>query len=141
MRGCDRRVEPKAVFWRAVMLAAACLAGACTTSGGRQAGKIEFQQDGGFTITEGVRFSSNVRRDFKKALRLLEEEEVELGIELLEQVAAAAPQATAAHIDLGIAYRQTGDYERAEASIPRLPSLPASTFCDTRRFGTREWSW
>jgi tetratricopeptide (TPR) repeat protein len=123
MRGLDRRIEPKPISWRALVLVTTCFFCACTTSSGGHTGKIEFRRDGGFTITEQVRFSSSVRRDFKKALRLLEEEEYERGIELLEQVADAAPNATTAHIDLGIAHRLTGDYERAESSIRRALAL------------------
>ena len=123
MRGLVRRIEPKSISWRALVLVTTCLLCACATSSTKRTGRIEFQKDGGFTITEQVRFSSSVRGDFKKALRLLEEEEYERGIELLEQVAGAAPHATTAHIDLGIAYRLTGDYERAESSIRRALAL------------------
>ncbi len=125
MRGLDRRIEPKLISWRALVLVTTCLLCACATSSTKRTGRIEFQKDGGFTITEQVRFSSRVRGDFKKALRLLEEEEYERGIELLQQVTEAAPHATAAHIDLGIAYRLTGDFERAESSIGRALELNA----------------
>jgi len=87
---------------------------------------MEVQEDGGFTITERVRFSSSVRGDFEKAVRLLEEEEYESGIEILEDVTEEAPDATTAYIDLGIAYRLTGDFERAEASIKRALELNPS---------------
>ena len=58
-----------------------------------------------------------MRSDFERALRLLAEEQYESGIALLEAVTEAAPQLTAAQIDLGIAYRRVGDLERAEASL------------------------
>ena len=87
-------------------------------------GKIEFRKDG-FTITEQERFSSSVRGDFKKALHLIEDEQYESGIELLEQVTQAAPHATTAHIDLGIAYQLAGDYESAESSLKRALELNA----------------
>jgi Flp pilus assembly protein TadD len=106
-----------------VVLVATCFVCACTASSGRQAGVIKFRRDGGFTIREPVRFSSSVRGDFKKGLRLLEAEEYERGIELLQRVTEAAPHATTAHIDLGIAYRLTGDYERAESSIRKALEL------------------
>jgi tetratricopeptide (TPR) repeat protein len=101
----------------------ACVFCACATPHSRQASRIEFQEDGGFTITEQARFSSGVRKDFENALRLVEDEQYENGIELLEQVTEAAPNATAAHIDLGIAYRLDGSYERAEASIKKALDL------------------
>jgi tetratricopeptide (TPR) repeat protein len=104
-------------------VASVCFAVACAGSGGRRGGTIEFQEGGGFTITEQARISSSARSDFKKALRLLEEEEYEQGIELLEKVTAAAPEATTAHLDLGIAYRLVEDFEEAEASIQRAIAL------------------
>jgi tetratricopeptide (TPR) repeat protein len=82
-------------------------------------GRFEVTEQGGFTITEEVRFSSGVKRDFDKAVELLEEGDHERGIELLEGVVAAAPEATMAYIDLGIAYRLTENYERAASSIER----------------------
>lgn len=100
-----------------------CVLSACATPSGKSGSKIEFQEGGGFTITEQARFDSGVRGDFKKALRLIEEKQYDLGIELLEQVIEAAPTSTAAHIDLGIAYRLRGDYEQAEASIGRALEL------------------
>jgi tetratricopeptide (TPR) repeat protein len=125
MRDLDRRIEAKRISWRALVLVATCLLCACATSSTKRSGRIEFRKDGGFTITERMRFSSGVRGDFKKALRLLEEEEYEHGIELLEQVTETAPHATAAHIDLAIAYRLTEDFERAESSIRRALELNA----------------
>jgi len=102
---------------------AACLLCACATPGSKETSRIEFQEGGGFTITEQARFSSGVRKDFEKALQLVEEEQYESGIELLEQVTEAAPNATAAYIDLGIAHRLEGSYERAESSFKRALEL------------------
>jgi tetratricopeptide (TPR) repeat protein len=119
----SRRIEFHAKPWRAFVVLAACCLCSCATSNSPKAGKIEFQRDGGFTITEQTRFSSSVRSDFKKALRLFDEEEYGSGIEALERVTDAAPHATTAHLDLGIAYRITGNFERAEASIKRALEL------------------
>ncbi len=123
MRRLDRWFEAKWISWRALVLLTTCFLCACATSNTGQRSKIEFRRGGGFTITEQVRFSSSVRGDFKQALRLIEDEEYESGIELLEQVTQAAPHATTAHIDLGIAYRLSGDYESAESSIKRALEL------------------
>ena len=123
MRRLHRRVEAGLISWRSLLLVAICWLCACASSDTSQRGRIAFQRNGGFTVTEQVRFSSSVRGDFKRALRLIEDEEYENGIELLEQVTEAAPHATTAHIDLGIAYRLTGDYESAESSIKRALEL------------------
>jgi Flp pilus assembly protein TadD len=56
-------------------------------------------------------------------VRLLEQEQYESGIALLLAVTEAAPDVTAAHIDLGIAYGRVNDLERAEASIKRALEL------------------
>ncbi len=123
MRGLDRCIGAKWISWRALVLLTTCCLCACASSNTGQRSKIKFRRGGGFTITEQVRFSSSVRGDFKQALRLIEDEEYEIGIQLLEKVTQAAPHATTAHIDLGIAYRLTGDYESAESSIKRALEL------------------
>jgi Flp pilus assembly protein TadD len=83
----------------------------------------EAQDASGFVITEEVRASAEVRAEFEQAVALLEREEFEQGIVLLRRVTERAPKATAAHIDLGIAYRETGDLAGAEASILRALEL------------------
>jgi len=52
-------------------------------------------------------------------VQLLEKKEYERGIALLVKVTEAAPDLTAAFIDLGIAYRQVDDLEHAEASLKK----------------------
>ena len=126
MRGLDRCIGAKWISWRALVLLTTCFLCACASSNTGQRSKIKFRRGGGFTITEQVRFSSSVRGDFKQALRLIEDEEYEIGIQLLEQVIEAAPHATTAHIDLGIAYRLTGDYESASAESWKVKSRPLS---------------
>jgi len=103
--------------------AAVLLLSACASPDGARKGRIDFAEDGGFTITEGGSFGSDVRDDFERAVELIEREEYEEGIALLESVTEAAPHATAAHLDLGIAYRLTGEYEQAEASLVRALEL------------------
>lgn len=97
------RITMRTMAWGLVRPASCLLVPVCATSPRTTTGRFEVEEDGGFTITEEVRFSSGVRRDFEEAMRLLEEERNEEGIELLEGVTAAAPDATMAHIDLGIA--------------------------------------
>ena len=56
-------------------------------------------------------------------MRLLAKENYDRGIALLEEVVEAVPHLTTAHIDLGIAYRQAGNLERAEESIAAALAL------------------
>ena len=104
-------------------LLAACALSACASSGPSASGPVETQGDGGFTIVEPVDISSDLRADFDAAVRLMQQEQYEQGIELLERVAAVEPNITAVHIDLGIAYRRTGDLESAETSLRRALAI------------------
>ena len=123
MRMCDRR-RINAVIWRrASILAAAWLVCACGTSGPTRPQQSVARDASGFTITEKVRVGFGVRADFEEAVALLKRGETERGIALLREVTEAAPQLTAAHIDLGIAYGQTGDLEHAEESLERALEL------------------
>jgi Flp pilus assembly protein TadD len=103
----------------ALLLIAAVGLCACSTTTSR----TELRDDGGFTITEQVTATPDVRADFESALRFLELGQYESGIPLLVRVAEAAPDLIAAHIDLGIAYGQTNDLARAEASLERALAL------------------
>lgn len=106
----------------AALLLAALLGSACATSGGSRPSRVETTQ-GGITITEDVSVGFGVRRDFEKAVGLLEQGDRDQGIALLEEVTEAAPELTAAWIDLGIAYREKGDIEQALAALERAVEL------------------
>jgi Flp pilus assembly protein TadD len=71
----------------------------------------------GFTITEQVRISGEVRADYDRALEYLRQNRSQEGIALLLEITAKAPDVTAPFIDLGIAYSQAGDLEHAEAAL------------------------
>ncbi|HET9448441.1 MAG TPA: tetratricopeptide repeat protein [Steroidobacteraceae bacterium] len=86
--------------------------------------RVEMQQDeGGFTIVEEVRVGNDIHADYDNAMRLFEQKQYEQGIASLVKVTEAAPNVTAAHIDLGIAYARTGNLDRAEASLTRALEL------------------
>ena len=90
---------------------AACNA---TTKPQRQEANIEIQEAVGFTITEEVQVPESIRLQYYEALRHLRDENLQLGIAVLEQVADAAPTVTAPKIDLGVAHHRLGDLDRAE---------------------------
>ena len=86
--------------------------------------RVEVQQDAtGFTMTQSLRIGAAVRGDYEAAVHMLEDGRYEQGIALLLKVTERAPEATAAHIDLGMAYAKTGDLDRAEASLRRAIEL------------------
>ena len=78
---------------------------------------------GGFAITQPVDVPADVRADYGKAVRMLKEEKYEPGIALLLKVTERAPDATSAHIDLGMAYALVDDLDHAEASLRRALEL------------------
>ncbi len=78
---------------------------------------IEIQETVGFTITEEVEATDNDHADYAMAIQVLENGELDRGIAELERIVLQVPNATAAHIDLGIAYHRTGDLEAAEKHL------------------------
>jgi Flp pilus assembly protein TadD len=81
------------------------------------------QVEGGFTIVEEVRVGNDIHADYDNAMRFFEQKQYEQGIASLLKVTQAAPNVTAAHIDLGIAYARIGDLDKAEASLQRALEL------------------
>jgi len=139
MRARSKRRSIKAVS-RGVPLLALLLAIGCSPAARRPAtadeattanepvkqptALVEIAQDeGGFTITQRVHVTDEVRADYEAAVRMLEQERYEPGIALLLEVTERAPAVTAAHIALGIAYARTGDLDLAEASLTRALEL------------------
>lgn len=101
----------------AAALLSLILAGCATTGTTRAPAQVNIQNEAGFTITEKARASSGVRRDYDQALAMLDRGQHARGIELLEKVAAAAPDLSAPRIDLGIAHHRAGDLEAAERHL------------------------
>jgi len=123
MRSLREPLIPSVRRWRAFVVMAASIVTGCTTSGATRPAPIAVHDASGFTITEKVRVSAEVRADFESAVHLLEQEQNQSAIALLVEVTEAAPQLTAAHIDLGIAYGRVSELERAEASIQKALEL------------------
>ncbi|MGD8829294.1 MAG: tetratricopeptide repeat protein [Pseudomonadales bacterium] len=79
--------------------------------------------DLGFSVTEVVRIDSDVRRDYQQALGLLHAGQLEAGIDLLESVVARAPDVTNPYIDLGVAYAELDQLDKAEENLKSALSL------------------
>ena len=123
-RGSNKPRGPRAVRC-GLLLAAALSASACATSKAPHPRAVALADASGFTISEPGRIHAGQRADFERALRLLREEQYAPAIALLVEITQAAPDATAAHLDLGMAYQRVGDLARAEASLARaLESSP-----------------
>ena len=89
-----------------------------------QPARVDIQQDAtGFTILEEVRVSADVRAEYENAVRLLEQQQYQPGVTALVKVTEAAPNVTAAHIDLGIGYARSGELAKAEESFKRALQL------------------
>jgi tetratricopeptide (TPR) repeat protein len=114
----------------AALAATALLAGACSTSGSSPARLEVLEGGGGFAIGENARVGLGARSDFDEALALLRDGRRADAIALLLEVTEAAPELTAAHINLGIAYREERKMEKALASLEKAvasnPGHPAA---------------
>lgn len=97
-----------------LLLAALAVSGCGAPGKARPTARLEIQENVGFVITEEARISSDVRADYERAVRLLEQGDAEQGIELLTKAAEEAPLLSAPHIDLGIALRRAGEFAAAE---------------------------
>ena len=116
---CARRVAA------GLVLVVALLGGWSTASAGkpRATGSTSQQDVGAFQLTEKVRVPADVRADYDNATRALEAKQYDQGIALLQKVTQKAPTATAAYVDLGIAYGKSGDLDKAVASLKRAVEL------------------
>lgn len=81
------------------------------------------QQPGGFTITQKLRAGADVRADYDAAVQMGGQSRYEPAIARLLTVTERAPEATAAYINLGIAYARTGELDKAEDSLKRALEL------------------
>ncbi len=95
--------------------------------------KVERLQDGreGFVIMENPQMDEASRRDFDRAVRMMEAEQYERAAELLEKIIEKSPGVTAPYINLAIACRHLGYTERSEeylkAAMNLIPEHPAAS--------------
>ncbi len=89
----------------------------CGTPGSKRPVPVESRDLNGFSISEAVRVGARVRSDFEKANRAIERADFDGGIALLIEITESAPELSAAHINLGIAYQRVDDFEYAEAAL------------------------
>lgn len=96
----------------------------------RERPRLELDGEYGFTVTEVVRIDSDVRADYQEAVALLQQDRLEEGVRLLESVVERAPDVTAPHIDLGVAYGRLDEHDKAEqslqAALALAPNHPAA---------------
>ena len=103
------------------MLLVACATTTPATKSG--VGPTLHPEADGFVLTQSVRVPADTRADYDNATRLLDEKQYDPGIALLLKVTQKAPEAAAAHVDLGIAYSRSGDLDKAAASLKRALEL------------------
>ena len=117
-----RRTSPRGLRRLAVaLLACACASPALAA---KRPPKVEIVPDAtGFTITQEIRVSGDVRAEYDQALRLVAERPSAPGIALLVSVTESAPGAIAPHIDLGIAYARAGELDRAVESFGKALAI------------------
>jgi Flp pilus assembly protein TadD len=71
----------------------------------------------GFVIQEDAQLDEDSRRNFERAVALLNDQDYGQAVELLKNLIDRSPGVTAPYINLAIAYRQLGKPEEAEAHL------------------------
>jgi Flp pilus assembly protein TadD len=79
--------------------------------------RIESRSEYDLVIREAVRIPGDIRLEYDRAMALLAQGRLNDGTALLESVVASAPELTAPHVDLGIAYLNADRLEAAEKSL------------------------
>jgi tetratricopeptide (TPR) repeat protein len=93
---------------------------------------VERFNDGreGFIITEVPKMDKASRKDFNRAVAILEEKDYGKAIGLLEKIIEQSPGVTAPYIDIAIAYERIGKPEKAEeylkTALKLFPAHPAA---------------
>ena len=85
----------------------------------------------GFIITEVPKIDESSRRDFDRAVAMLEEQDYGRAIDLLEKIIEQSPGVTAPYVDIAIAYQRIGKPEQAEehlkTALELFPGHPAAS--------------
>jgi tetratricopeptide (TPR) repeat protein len=86
---------------------------------------VERLEDGreGFIIMEVPQMDEASRRDFERAVAMLNDKEYGQAIDLLEKVIEQSPGVTAPYIDMAIACEQVGKLEQAEEHLKTALSM------------------
>jgi tetratricopeptide (TPR) repeat protein len=92
---------------------------ACAGMEDRRSVPSEERTSEGFTISETLRPRMGLRSDFALAEEALEAGELERAISILEPITESDSGFAAPHINLGMAYRESGRLEEAEAALLR----------------------
>lgn len=71
----------------------------------------------GFIIRETPKMSGEARKNFERAVSMMQDNKYEKAIELLEKVIEHSPGVTAPYINIAMAYVQTGKLEQAEKHL------------------------
>jgi Tfp pilus assembly protein PilF len=77
----------------------------------------------GFIITEVPQMDEESRKDFERAVAMLNNQDYGQAIDLLEKVIKLSPGVTAPYINIAIAYTHIGKPEKAEAHLKTALSL------------------
>jgi len=109
----------------AALVAVTLLAGWSTASAGKPSGAGATPQPDAvaFQLVEKGRIPADARADYDNAMHLLDAKQYDQGIAWLLKVTQKAPNATAAYVDLGIAYGKSGDLDKALASLKHAVEL------------------
>lgn len=102
---------------RMLIVASMLLLCSCAAPQTKRPAPIVTSDSNGFSISEAAGVGTWIRSDFAKANQALEEGDVDRGIELLTQIAESSPELSAVHINLGVAYQLSENFESAEASL------------------------
>jgi len=78
---------------------------------------------GSLVIHEQVKARPDVKADFEKAVSMLQKKEYDRGIRLLNRVVERSENSFAPYVNLGIAYRETGEMKKAEESLSKALKL------------------
>ena len=85
----------------------------------------------GFIITEVPQMDEASRKDFERAVAMLNDQDYSQAIDILEKVIEKSPAVTAPYIDIAVAYQHIGKPEKAEdhlkTALQLVPDHPVAS--------------